>query len=406
MCLSRFDVGLCVLDLVVQQRALQMRWLVPLLQPSHSPSNPVSVFRASIILPWLAHYVHLNSVPSNSSATEWDYRLPFLFPELCESVPHGPFGALSLLFSAVDNLLQDWSHVVINPMTVLTLPVMALTLAPGPNSSLDFPKSFYKLRGVNCYTVNPNSVTIRPRNWSKFSQFPTLSKKFVTMAADSRISLASFFLRTFHSDDTAALADPPFDRISHISVDAFPFVQALFNLLPTSIYLDRHRSLRCPFDSSYYRRLARSKATNNAIPWKSFGNSLSLIRSAIYGLVCSKIRYRAEKSYTRFSLNVSLMVPVSFVAKLSLLIILYSVAVKNRLYGPQFGIVTSLPLLTLIDSFKQFFILHFLDPFITHHQIPLLSWVRYSLPHGNLTGDMCMIKFLFVLRRWFKLLKI
>lgn len=49
--------------LCIQQRALQVRWLARLLQPNHLLSNPVHTFCTSIILPWLAHYVHLKSGP-------------------------------------------------------------------------------------------------------------------------------------------------------------------------------------------------------------------------------------------------------------------------------------------------------------------------------------------------------
>ncbi|KAG0772883.1 hypothetical protein G6F22_015359 [Rhizopus arrhizus] len=60
MCLPRVLGGLGILDPAVQQRALQMRWLVPLLQPSHPPSDAVRALCKSIVLPWLAHYIYFH----------------------------------------------------------------------------------------------------------------------------------------------------------------------------------------------------------------------------------------------------------------------------------------------------------------------------------------------------------
>ncbi|KAG1470323.1 hypothetical protein G6F56_002749 [Rhizopus delemar] len=128
MCLPRKSGGLGVPNPYVQQRALKIRWLIPLLQPTHHPSSPLHALRRSIVLPRLAHFVLLHSCPPSFNPIDWDFRLPFLFPDLRSSLLCQSQLSLSQLFSAIDSLPQNWSHMVINPVTALSLPVMALTL--------------------------------------------------------------------------------------------------------------------------------------------------------------------------------------------------------------------------------------------------------------------------------------
>lgn len=163
--------------------------------------------------------MHVSTLsPSNTSATKWDYHLPFFFPELhisafCDYPVFFLYSFLPLIIClkiGLTSCLIRWWHL----LSLLWL--LLLDLA----SSLIFPKSFHKLHDVSCCADSHVSVTIRPRNWSEFSQFPT-----------------------YH---TAALTDPPFGRVSHTSVAVSSFMYVLFNLPPTNSYLDCH----CPFRRS------------------------------------------------------------------------------------------------------------------------------------------------------------
>ncbi|KAG1305043.1 hypothetical protein G6F64_008697 [Rhizopus arrhizus] len=251
MCLPRVLGGLGILDPAVQQRALQMRWLVPLLQPSHPPSDAVRALFADV-----------------TSDTYWDYRLPFLFPDLRRPVLRAS-RVLSLLFATVDALPRNWSHVVINSITVLALPVMALTLSPDP--SLVIPKSFSKLRGDNIFIIDLTSLITRARQPTELPSFPRFCKKFLKMVSGSQLSLASFFLRTFLISASASQANPAFDPVSHDRIDVSPFVDALFGLSPSSVHITDHPlSPRCALDSSFYRSLLRSNSPAVTISWKNF----------------------------------------------------------------------------------------------------------------------------------------
>ncbi|KAG1310780.1 hypothetical protein G6F62_014549 [Rhizopus arrhizus] len=90
MCLPRSSGGLGVLDPGIQQHALQLRWLIPLL--SGAPIGPPATFWTSpmicnsVVLPRLADCLlhHLQS-DTTSSVFTWplaDYRLSFVFHDL------------------------------------------------------------------------------------------------------------------------------------------------------------------------------------------------------------------------------------------------------------------------------------------------------------------------------------
>ncbi|KAG1135753.1 hypothetical protein G6F38_012556 [Rhizopus arrhizus] len=292
MCLPRVLGGLGVFDPAVQQRALQMRWLVPLLQPSHPPSDAVRALRKSIVLPWLAHYIYFHSVADVTSETSWDYRLPFLFPDLRRPVLCAS-RVLSLLFAAVDALLRNWSHVVINSIIALALPVMALTLSPDP--SLVIPKSFNKQRGDNIFIIDLTSLITRARQPTELPSFPRLCKRFLKIVSDSQLSLAPFFLRTFLISASASQANPAFDPVSHDRIDVSPFMDALFSLSPSSVHITDHSlSPHCALDSSFYRSLLSSNSPAVTISWKNFWSySLSHHgRNVWYRLLHGKIPCR------------------------------------------------------------------------------------------------------------------
>ncbi|KAG1471676.1 hypothetical protein G6F56_001984 [Rhizopus delemar] len=188
MCLPRTFGGLGVLDPSVQQRTLQIRWLIPLLRPTHSPSSPLRVLRSSIMLPHLAHFVLTHSCPPSVNTLSWYYRLPFLFPELRGS-----------LLSHLIYLCHSYFQLYISSLKI------------------------------------DDDATLRARLRSEMVCFPNLSKKFLTLVSGSHLSLAPFFLRTFLTASSASMTIPTFVPASHSSVDVTPFVDALFGLPPSGI---------------------------------------------------------------------------------------------------------------------------------------------------------------------------
>ncbi|KAG1447100.1 hypothetical protein G6F56_009366 [Rhizopus delemar] len=196
MCQPREIGGLGVLDPSKQQRALQMGWLVPLLLPTHLPSDPKRALRRSFVLPRIAHFVLSHLCPDSTSTNEWDYRLLLLFSDLRGSLSGKAFLSLSLLSSAVDFLPREWSHVVVNSATMLSLPVIDLTSNP---SSTVVPKSFHKLRGANTFIQDNGTNLPRARHRFEMGCFPNLCMKFINMLSHSHLTLAPFVLRTFSS---------------------------------------------------------------------------------------------------------------------------------------------------------------------------------------------------------------
>lgn len=80
--------GLGLLDPFIQQSALQLRWILPLLQHSHLASEfwRSDELTSSIVLPLLTDYlIHLIEISMRTPVPVplgSDFRLPFLFPSL------------------------------------------------------------------------------------------------------------------------------------------------------------------------------------------------------------------------------------------------------------------------------------------------------------------------------------
>jgi hypothetical protein len=114
MTLPRHRGGLGLMNPIVQQRALQLRWLLPLLRyhPLEYEFWYCKTMSSSIVLPLLADYLmyHLDSThgPSTRLLSK-DYRLAFLFPSIRSVSLKDHNSPFKLLFDVMDMLSKDFS---------------------------------------------------------------------------------------------------------------------------------------------------------------------------------------------------------------------------------------------------------------------------------------------------------
>ncbi|KAI7862099.1 hypothetical protein BDF14DRAFT_1859823, partial [Spinellus fusiger] len=86
---SRASGGLGILDPYVQQSALQLRWLIPLLLYPPLPALPISFLAQEILA---------------ACTGIQDHHLPFFFPLLRTYSIKEPFSIFTLLFRAFSHL--------------------------------------------------------------------------------------------------------------------------------------------------------------------------------------------------------------------------------------------------------------------------------------------------------------
>ncbi|KAG1544258.1 hypothetical protein G6F49_011124 [Rhizopus delemar] len=229
MCLPRHAGGLEVLDPGVQQGALQLRWLTPLL--SNVPVGPLATFwtskgiRFSIVLARLADYLlHCLEDLQASSPYTWplaDYRSSFLFSDLRPPSLRGLDSPFALLFGAIDILPADYQQVVPSANTCLQLPVSAC-LRTVTNTPLT--RSLRQLSLSSPYIRDIDSNLLRPRTAMEFHVHPYLSRKFLRLVRQNHILLAPFLVRPFIPVQYASLGTHPFTPDLTSAVDASPFL--------------------------------------------------------------------------------------------------------------------------------------------------------------------------------------
>ncbi|KAG0934661.1 hypothetical protein G6F30_009715 [Rhizopus arrhizus] len=226
MCLPRSSGGLGVLDPQVQQGALQLRWILPLLSVapvnSDSASWSSSDITNSIVLPRLLDYMlfHLQAwSPSIISINldTFDIRLPYMFKDLRPPALRLPNGIFSLFFRCLDMLPKPFDHVVINPQTALQLPISAIIL---PASSVPLSKSQSCLPCSTAYKFDVSSSRLKPRLRADIHVRPNLTKRFLRLVRHDKVRLAPFFVRACIPPMYASQGPHPFEPISHDSVDA------------------------------------------------------------------------------------------------------------------------------------------------------------------------------------------
>ncbi|KAG1444971.1 hypothetical protein G6F55_012132 [Rhizopus delemar] len=253
LCLPRTLGGLGVLDLVTQQSALQLRWILPLPSPSppgiSSDDDSSIALSQSIVLPSLIQYLlfHLDQwvkrprMVYSFDFSKFDLRLCFLFVDLRPPVLRVHDGVFSLLFRCMDLLPKDFSDTVINHETSLQLPISA-SIQPDCIQLLS--KTQTRLPCSTAYKFDPASRRLKPKLTADMDFHPTLTKRFLRLVRQNQVRLASFFVRSCIPPMYAAKGPHPFTPALHNDIDASPFLQALNLIQDASTMLLTTKSYR------------------------------------------------------------------------------------------------------------------------------------------------------------------
>lgn len=250
-CLPLSCGGLGLINPMIQQSALQLWWLLPLLSTSREElQNKPDISDSSIlsrILSFLYSQVELSSEDqfSRTPPAQLDHRLLFLFPLRRPSFLRQLTSTFSLLVKAIDMIPESFSKVVVSSSTCLEIPLSSLVL---PN--IIFGRSTASLLISTAYTLNTEREgCLRPKTNAEFLHRPNLSKKFLRLVSKNEIILAPFFVRSFIPARYARLDSFPFNQVAdHLDITIEPFLQAIevistpftsFTPLTTKIFRQR-----------------------------------------------------------------------------------------------------------------------------------------------------------------------
>ncbi|KAG1049071.1 hypothetical protein G6F43_008584 [Rhizopus delemar] len=258
---SQISGWIGVLNPHIQQSALQLRWLLPLLHDR--PCSPTSDFwnhrslQSSVVLPLLVDHLLRHSLPVGSQVPiHLDYRQAFVFPSLRpKALTQSSDGVFSLFFTAVDNLPHLFEKVVINSQTALCLQLGDVSVF---SSSCPLPKSIAQLPCSLAYKFDPTKGRLQPKLPVEISIHPYLTKRFLKWVRLDQLKLQPFFIRAFLRPDSS------FIPVTHSLVDMSPFLVTMYLVDHPGVRLRltsrRYRHLCCPSESSsLYPNLTSSK---------------------------------------------------------------------------------------------------------------------------------------------------
>ncbi|KAG2228474.1 hypothetical protein INT48_003131 [Thamnidium elegans] len=163
-CLPRSLGGLGLINPILQQSALQLRWLIPLMKFS---SNKIWE-SSSIVVPRIVGLILSHLSPQSVL----DHRAIFLFIQHRPSFFKTTYGSLILLFQAVDRLPKSFEKVVVTATTCLTMPLASLVVPSESNHILSQP-----IANKPCsiaYTLNTTRENcLRPKQFDELTINPT-----------------------------------------------------------------------------------------------------------------------------------------------------------------------------------------------------------------------------------------
>ncbi|CEP08875.1 hypothetical protein [Parasitella parasitica] len=233
-CLPRSQGGIGLIHPQLQQSALQLRWLRPLLDQSTADI----LCCPSIVLPRLVGFL-LSHQP--------------LLSDLFRSPPQQLDHRFSLLFPRpIDQLPKDFSNLIVSASTCLEIPLESVILTS--SSSVVLGRSMAQLPSSVAYTQGTDSGScLRPKQTSELTVHPILAKRFLKFVRQDEIKLAPFYMRAFIDARFSSLGRFPFQHMAdHTVVDITPFVESLHFSSSTTTGLSR-RAL----STKTYRRLCR-----------------------------------------------------------------------------------------------------------------------------------------------------
>ncbi|KAF1797749.1 hypothetical protein V8B55DRAFT_1345902 [Mucor lusitanicus] len=206
----RHHGGLQVLDPILQQQALQWRWLCPLiLSACRSPLLPTYNTPNLPLLQFTLQWFF-----NSSSFSDYFYYL--LFPAARKVIwfqhrpsPHQAFlNTLNSLITAVDRLPRSFTTCHLDSHTGLSLPLLEIILYSLPSTHPHFssfipPDQLFdrhpgvqKLLAIDVFTFDFDLQVIRVRNWSslEFTRYPRVSRRVGRLIEEGQIYLQPFFL--------------------------------------------------------------------------------------------------------------------------------------------------------------------------------------------------------------------
>lgn len=291
-CLSRSQGGLGLLNPFIQQMALQLRWLHPILSTATDDLHSDAVTGTSMVFVRLISFLYSQIINTTndplhpSSSIELDHRFFFLFPLRRPKTVCQLNSSLALLFKAIDMFPKDYSNVVVSAATCLEIPLGSLTIP-----SIPLRRSTASLLSSTVYTfdINRNNC-LRPRLSSEINKYPVLSKSFLKQVSKRTIRLTPFFVRSFISKEYAHLGLHPFVPIQdHSIINIVPFLIDL-QLVNSS------GSSPTRFTTKMFRHLHSQSPVIPILLPPPFSPTLSISWSTFWGLPlshsCRNIWYR------------------------------------------------------------------------------------------------------------------
>ncbi|KAK4510360.1 uncharacterized protein ATC70_004790 [Mucor velutinosus] len=341
--------GLQVLDPIVQQQALQWRWICPLiLATCHSPLLPTYTTPNIPLQYTLQWYFH--------STAFSDYFYYLLFPTARQTIwfqhrpsPHQAFlNILTNVITTMDRIPRSFTTCHLDFHTGLSLPFLEIILHTLPSthphfSSFTAPDQLFdrhhavqKLLAIDVFTFDFDLQVIRLRNWTflEFCHYPRISHRVARWIEEGQIYLQPFFLALCRQAPRHSFTSASFGANPH---NIRPLIRRLIKPitpLPPTVPLN---------SIQYYKHLVSTEMpTINTSPHlfshpngASFGNYLFSFNPELYGIDLSIEKFPPNRSSTTSSPQLTLHLRVLSVwprarriSNISSLLVL-----SNSLYG-------------------------------------------------------------------------
>ncbi|OAD65288.1 hypothetical protein PHYBLDRAFT_153530 [Phycomyces blakesleeanus NRRL 1555(-)] len=219
LCLPSISGGLGVFDPIIQQSALQLRWLLPLVCSPFGQSG--------LVLPWLSFLLW-------SFSGILDPRLPLLFPDLRPLPFRHIDSVFRNIFAAIDLLPHFFDSISINHPTYLSLPLPSICL---PSSLI--PRTWRHLLVTDAFVVDDSLQVLCHQTRPKCPQSPRIITKFFHQVDNHSVLLQPFFFRSLllHSLLDGLLPPPSSPIVLH--VDPSPFLTSMFPIIPCKPFLPK-----------------------------------------------------------------------------------------------------------------------------------------------------------------------
>ncbi|KAL0083862.1 hypothetical protein F4703DRAFT_1738058 [Phycomyces blakesleeanus] len=206
MCCPRLTGGLGILKPQLQQRALQMRWLQPILDQQSTQS---------FVVPWI-------KATLQQCTSSGNICLPMMFTNLRPARLKNVQSAFNTLLTTIDAIPRDYSTITPTPATCLDLPI--LDVIQFSDQSIRLTKGWRNLRVSDAFIYDESLQALHSRVSSERLGSRYIVAKLFRNLQNARVNLLPFFWRT----TLPPLEHPEFiPTLRPELVIASPFVTAL-----------------------------------------------------------------------------------------------------------------------------------------------------------------------------------